>query len=409
MKRRSKMIKDQKDIDYLLNIDEKTACSLSFIMETFGIFKNKRRFEPYDLIQIPAGKFGNDKMKNKEAFITTAGLWVYNKAFIEKELIPILGYINEPLTSDVTDDINQKITYALLEDRITIDMLKRYIMKEQKFQPYCNILCSSFSEEMLLSTSKIDQKKKELQKKYEKELNGDEASKLLAADKMEKELLSYSKEILKDDPAMDIYNSGAKGSFGNNFKNLFVMKGIIRDPDPTKSYDVCMSNYIDGIKKEDYATMAKSLAEGPYSRAGKTATGGYWEKLFLRAFQHMVLLPQGTDCGTKRTITVHLNKKNIKDYMYSYIKEGSRFIELTSENMDKYIGKTVQFRFSSLCESKGGICHRCIGNFFYRLGIKNIGVVTPQIASKIKLIDMKAFHNSQVKLHEIDVDNMFED
>jgi hypothetical protein len=409
MKRRSKEIKDQKDIDYLLNIDERTACSLSFMMETFGIFKNKRKFEPFDILHVPAGKFGNDKMKNKSAFTTTAGLWVYNKAFIEKDLVHILGYINEPLTSDVTDDINQKITYALLENRIDLEVLKRYIMKEQKFQPYCNILCSSFSEEMLLSTAKIDVKKKELQKKYAKELNGDEASKLMAADKMEKELLSYSKEILKDDPAMDIYNSGAKGSFGNNFKNLFVMKGIIRDPDPTKGYDVCMSNYIDGIKKEDYATMAKSLAEGPYSRAGKTAIGGYWEKLFLKSFQHMVLLPEGTDCGTKRTITVTITKKNVRDYMYSYIKEGSRFVELTSENMDKYIGKTVQFRFSSLCESKDGICHRCIGNFFYRLGIKNIGVVTPQVASKIKLIDMKAFHNSQVKLHEIDVDNMFEE
>ena len=406
MKRRSKEIKDQKDIDYLLNIDERTACSLSFMMETFGIFKNKRKFEPFDILHVPAGKFGNDKMKNKSAFTTTAGLWVYNKAFIEKDLVHILGYINEPLTSDVTDDINQKITYALLENRIDLEVLKRYIMKEQKFQPYCNILCSSFSEEMLLSTAKIDVKKKELQKKYAKELNGDEASKLMAADKMEKELLSYSKEILKDDPAMDIYNSGAKGSFGNNFKNLFVMKGIIRDPDPTKGYEVCMSNY---IKKEDYATMAKSLAEGPYSRAGKTAIGGYWEKLFLKSFQHMVLLPEGTDCGTKRTITVTITKKNVRDYMYSYIKEGSRFVELTSENMDKYIGKTVQFRFSSLCESKDGICHRCIGNFFYRLGIKNIGVVTPQVASKIKLIDMKAFHNSQVKLHEIDVDNMFEE
>ena len=214
---------------------------------------------------------------------------------------------------------------------------------------------------------------------------------------------------MKGDKAMDMYTSGAKGSFDNNFKNLFVMKGLIRDPDPTKDYMTVDDNYIDGVKENHYADMGRSLAEGPYARSLRTMTGGYWEKLFLRSFQHITLGPKDSDCGTNRTITVHITDDNINSLMYNYIKEGSKLVELTSQNMNKYIGKTVQMRFSSLCEGKDHICNKCMGNFFYRLGIKNVGVTTPQVASRLKNISMKSFHNSQVKLHNIDVDKIFEE
>lgn len=375
-------------------------------METFGRFKGKRKFQPYDIITIPIGAYGNEKKHNTKPFTTTLGLWIYNRVFIEPDFLDILGYINKPIDDDVASYINQEITYAVMEDRVPLDALKRHIMKEQKFQPYSNIFCSSFSKDMLLASSKIKKKKMELEKQYKEQLANKDPKAAIA---IEKELLDYSKELLKDDKAMDMYLSGAKGSFKNNFKNLFVSRGAIKDPDPTKGYDIVSSNYIDGIKKEDYAAVAKSLAAGPFGRARKTMLGGYWEKLFLRSFQHVTLLPAGSDCGTDRTITVTLNKKNINDVMYSYIKEGNKLIELTSQNKDKYIGKTVHLRFASLCESKEGICSKCIGNFFYRLGITNVGVTTPQVASRLKNISMKSFHNSQVSLYEIDTDKIFED
>ena len=150
-------------------------------------------------------------------------------------------------------------------------------------------------------SSKIQKKKDELFKKYKEELD-DPSKNMIAADKIEKELLDYAKSELKNDVSMDMYASKAKGSFSNNFKNIFVMKGAIKDPDPTKGYTVVKSNYMDGISREDYSPMARSLAAGPYSRAKKTPKGGYWEKLFLRAFQHLSLGPKGSDCGTDRTI-----------------------------------------------------------------------------------------------------------
>ena len=42
-----------------------------------------------------------------------------------------------------------------------------------------------------------------------------------------KELLDFALEYMKGDPSMDMFLSGARGSIGNNFKNMFVMKGVI--------------------------------------------------------------------------------------------------------------------------------------------------------------------------------------
>ena len=402
--RKSKVISDPKEIEYFCSLGLDTLTRLSFIMDTFGEFGGKRKYYPFDLITIPAGKYGKDGVFNKKPFTTTIGLFIYNKVFIEPDFFKLFKYISKPIDSGTASMINKRVTYAVLEDKVPLQALKDFIMRCQKFQPYSDVLCWSFTKDMLLSTSAIEKKKKELEKKYAEGLAKSDPK---AAVAMEKELLDFSKDLLKNDPAMDMFNSGAKGSFKNNFKNIFVMRGAIKDPDPTKGYDIVKSNYIDGISKTDYVAMAKSLAAGPYSRAKKTQYGGYLEKLFLRSLQHMVLLPKGTDCGTSRTITITLTKDVLGMMMYSFIKEGNNYVELNSDNMDKYLNKTVEARFASLCESETGICNKCIGNLFYRMGITNIGTASPQIASRLKVIALKAFHDSQVSLYEIDVAKAF--
>ena len=56
-----------------------------------------------------------------------------------------------------------------------------------------------------------------------------------------------------------------------------------------------------------------------------------------------------------------------------------------------------------MCECKTGICNKCAGELFYMLGITNIGTAIPQVFSTLKLKQMKLFHDSQVKLHDMDV------
>ena len=404
--RKSKTITNQKDIEYLISIKEEDITT-SFIMDNFGDFGNGPKFNPFDIITIPKGSYGPDGKKNKNDFTTCVGLWVYNKYFIEKDLFDIFGYINETIDKKKDKYINNTLSQCVLEDKIPLDVMDRYLIKQQKCMPYVDILAYNYSEKMLTCTRAINKKKSELLKKYKE---GIEAGDPLVGDKMEKELLDFAVEYMGDDPSMDMFISGARGDISNNFKNMFVMKGVVKDPDPNakQKYKVAMSNYIDGISPEEYALFANTLAAGPYARANKTQKGGHLEKLFLYAFQHVKLLDEGSDCKTTRTITVHLTNKNVEYYMYMYIVEGSKLVELTSDNKNKYIGKIVKFRYSSLCKAPAGtICHKCMGNLPYRLGVKNIGTSTTQIPSTLKNISMKSFHDSTQKLYEMDIEDVF--
>lgn len=405
--RRSKTVTSPKDIEYLVSITEKDITT-TFIMELFGEFKSGQRFHPYDIITIPAGSYGPDKHKNKNQFTTTVGIWVFNKYFIEPHLFNLFHYINETITSKLFKKLNNTLSEAVLEDKLPLEYLKDFMMKTQKCMPYISILAPNYTNKMLSCSVAIDKKKQELYKKYKDQIEkGDE----IAANKMEKELLQWAIDYMGDDPSMDMFISGARGSIPNNFKNMFVMKGVIKDPDPNakQKYNVAMSNYIDGISPDEYALFANSLAAGPYARAKKTENGGYREKLFLRAFQHLTLDPEGSDCGTKRYLEVVLTDSNINEWMYSYIIEGSKLVELTSENKSKYIGKKVKVRFSALCESKTGICNKCMGNMYYRLDKKeNVGTSLTQIPSVQKNISMKAFHDSTQSLYEMDLEKVFQ-
>lgn len=407
MTRKSRVIRNQEHIKMIANLTEDDITT-SMIMELFGNFDGKSKFNPYDEITIPPNSYGKEK-KNKNYFTTTVGIYIFNKYFIEQELFHLFdhGYINEEINSGMFNKINKRLSYALAEDDITIDQLKKYVLKTQKTMPYISIIAPNYSDKMLTCTKVIDKKKQELLDKYKDEIEqGNEK----IVEKIEKELLEYAQEYLKDDPAMDIFLSGARGSIGNNFKNMFVMKGIVKNPDPNakNKYRIATSNLMDGIKSDEYAIFADALVEGPYRRAKKTEIGGEYEKLFLYALQHIKLDEPGSDCGTKKYIKVHFNtEKDVERWIYCYVIEGDNLVEITSKNMSKFVGKTVKMRYSSLCESKTGICNKCMGNLEYRRGSINAGIESTIIPSTMKNISMKYFHNSVQKLTTMDINKAF--
>ena len=405
--RKSRTITNANDIEYILSLKEDNITT-TVIMELFGAFSNRNpKFHPYDLITIPAGIYGNEKKKNKKVFVTTVGQWIFNRFFIEPHLVDLFGYVTDTISKKTFGKLNKTLSYAVMEDRVSVEVLSDFMNKTQMFMPYISITSIHYSEKLLTCSTANEKKRNQIIAQYEDRLNeGDE----VAANIVEKKTLEATVEYMGDDPAMDRYKSEARASIGNNFKNMYVMKGAIKDPDPNakQRYKIAKSNYMDGISADEYALFANSLAAGPYARAKKTENGGYREKLFLRAFQHLMLDPEGSDCGTSRYIKVKLTNNNIDDWMYCYIIDGSRLVELTSDKIDRYIGKEVKMRFSSVCESKTGICNKCMGNMYYRLNKHNVGTSMTQIASVQKNISMKAFHDSTQSLYEMNLEEVFQ-
>lgn len=401
----TRISKQRNDLSYLLDITDKDITA-SFIFDLFGEFDGKAKCSPFDTITIPPNKYGKEGKKNKNSFVTTIGIWIFNKFFIEPDLFDVLGYLNETVNNKLMGKINKELSYALIEDRIDIEVMSRYLMKTQFFMQFVTILAPNYTEKMLTCSKMIDKKKKELIAKNKEAIENGDA---VVAAQIEQELLDYASEYLGDDPGLDAFKSGAGGSYDNNFKNMFIMKGAIKNPDPNavKEFDIATSNYIDGIKPEEYASFANALTAGPYNRAVKTQIGGYWEKLFGRGFGHLKLGPKDSDCGTEGFITITLTKDNLDGFMYSYIKSGSQLIELTTENADKYMGKAIKLRSALFCKSKDCFCNKCAGNFFYRLNRQNMGAIAPSVPSILKNKSMKQFHDATVKITEMDVMKAF--
>lgn len=405
--------KDDLNSNNLINqllLFKQSDLSFSLIMELFGSFNNGEPLcHQYDTFDVPANYYWYIDDKGKEhrnisKFTTTIGLWIFNIFFLRDFNFSFLfdGYINENIDDGKFGDINDTLVYALLEDKINIENYKKYLDYTQYFMPFESILSPNHTEAILSCTKKINKKKAELLKIYKPKLD---AGDFAAAEDMEKELLAYAEEILKDDPGLDVYLSGAGSSWKNNFKNMYVMKGAIKDPNPNakQQFNVATSNFMDGVSADEYSLLANSLVNGPYSRSKKTELGGYWEKLFGAAYQAINLDEEGSDCGTTEYIEVTITPKNKSIFMYNYIiKPNGDLEELTMDVINKYIGKKVKMRFSSHCKSKTGICNKCAGNFFYRRGSKTIGLATVQVPSKLKLISMKSFHDSTINTTTID-------
>lgn len=401
----SKKITDKELLIELLSLKESDITS-SYIYDLFGEYDGVTKCNPYDLLDIPAGYYGPEGKKNKNKFTTTVGIWLFNKWFIEQDLFDLFGYVNKTIDSGQLDDMNQALSYALMEDRITVQVLKRYLMKTQLAMQFVTVLAPNYSEELLTVSVKIDKKKDELIKKYKKEL---EEGDTVVAEQIEKELIVYAKELLKDDPAMDSFVSGARSNINNNFKNMFIWKGATRDPNPDakQQFRIATSNYMEGIKREEYSLYSNSGIEGAYSRGKKTEHGGYLENLTTMAYQDLILDEPGTDCGTDRYIEDTITPKNVNRYIYNnIIMPNGKLVELNSQNMERFMGKKVKMRMAYLCPHEKP-CNACAGNFYYKLGIKNVGLTLMQVFSIYKNKSMKAFHDSTVQLTEIDTMKAF--
>ena len=401
----SRKITDKELYQELLSLKESDITS-SYIYDLFGEYDGVTKCNPYDLLDIPAGYYGPEGKKNENKFTTTVGIWLFNKWFIEQDLFDLFGYLNKTIDSGQLDDMNQALSYALMEDRITVQVLKRYLMKTQLAMQFVTVLAPNYSEELLTVSVKIDKKKDELIKKYKKEL---EEGDTVVAEQIEKELIAYAKELLKDDPAMDSFVSGARSNINNNFKNMFIWKGATRDPNPDakQQFRIATSNYMEGIKREEYSLYSNSGIEGAYSRGKKTEHGGYLENLTTMAYQDLILDEPGTDCGTDRYIEDTITPKNVNRYIYNnIIMPNGKLVELNSQNMDRFMGKKVKMRMAYLCPHEKP-CNACAGNFYYKLGIKNVGLTLMQVFSIYKNKSMKAFHDSTVQLTEIDTMKAF--
>lgn len=395
------------EIDYFINLKPE---ELTF-SKLYGFFANrvdnthgkstqvlKSQYNPTDRIHLEAHQYFN-----KEACDTTLGRLIVNKIICEcTGLEDVIGYMNYVMTEKNYKIMENKTTQALKEDRMTVEQMIRYIDYRDWFGlQFHVIVTSSFTPGSISIPKEVAQLKKKLLKEYKKEI---EAGNPMAAEAIEKQLLDKTKEVLKDDVGMDLYNSGARGSLGNNYKNLNLIRGPIFN-NITNKYDIITTSLSEGLQKKDIPANANESIGGAYPKAVGTRESGYLAKELMAATQTEVLDKKDSDCGSKRTIPYKITSKNKKHFTYRYILENGKLVLMTPENIDHFVGKTVNLR-SPMYEIGTKLCNKCAGELYYMLGKTNVGLMCSRPAETLKRLGMKKFHDSTLHSTEINIDEM---
>jgi hypothetical protein len=365
--------------------------------------KNYPTFYPEDTMTIPK----NGYLKNTEPIKTTVGRFVFNKILCEKTgIAPVVGYVNLEITEGWFSGFEKKIARDLLLDKYTTEQMYDYVDTRDWLGMQLHALITpSFTPGTIKIHPEVQKLKDELFKKYEKEIAAGDAA---VTEMIEKALIEKTKEVFKDDPGMDLYNSGARGSLGNNYKNIALMRGAVYNRGKGK-FEVVKNSLNDGLAIKDIPISSNTILEGAYPKACGTQESGYIAKQLLAECQTEWLDVHGSDCGTKRGIPIEITDENYKRYIDRYIMVNKKPVLLDDDTIKKYIGKRVELRTPMTCikTAKGGLCNICGGEFYYRTENTNIGLSASKIGNALSRMNMKKFHDNVVHFSEIDVNDMF--
>ena len=392
-------IKDRKSLDLLLNLkaDDVDADIIKSLLA--NTVDGDAPFDATDSFVLPKGRY-----YNKENVTTTVGRYIFNLVTLTERTGPHVGYINFPVNGSGMGKIEAKMSDLLMNDIISVEDYSNWIDRLQWLGfSISDYVSPPLTTDLLVLPEKVKKRKQELLSK-ESNVEALNNKDIITASKIEKELLDMSKEELKDLPDMDIYDSGSRGSFGNNYKITAVSRGVVPCVSHPERVNISMASLDEGIPPEERYIYADVLTNASASRSLMTRNGGYEAKKLAAAFQGIVFDKKGSDCGTRLTVPLLVTEGNKKLLTDRYIMVNNRTTLLTSNNIDEYVGKTVSLRSPMYCRNPK-YCSKCTGELYHKLGIENVGLIANVIGTSMTTLSMKAFHNATVKLKEINYED----
>lgn len=393
------------DKEFLLNI-KREDLGIKFITQ---LFSKRTRKEPGKFV-IEEPRFstkslmhlGPNEYINKEAVDTNVGIFLWNKIFIEGKIEHAIPnhYFNEVINKENFGKIKEYISIGTMEKTIPVEPNLINFLKDYEFysMKLSTIFCPSYSRALLETNDKVVKEKERL-------LADNDLNNLANMTKAEDALVAFAKKELGKDPGMTLYDSGARGSFGNDYKNMNLMLGPVKN-ESNNTYDFVKSNYIHGLQKEDLVAAGNVVVNSAYPKAVGTQDGGYLTKQFYSAYQSIIVDEDGTDCHSKGTLNLYLHDSCIEDFIYQTIQiKPGKYETLTYENMDKYRNKKVRLRSPMYCTTDK-ICSVCAGRRPYLLGIYNMGLTSGRVPNTLLNQSMKQFHQSKIVMDEVDVNDL---
>lgn len=378
---------------------EKKDITLTYVRDLFAckMGEENAKFNTYDKFTLPAGR-----LYNKETIETTLGQYLVNLVILPEVYLKKFGYYNGVFDKDKLEGIETQMASMILDDEMSTRDYAEYLDNgEWLGMGVAYFLCPTMNYDINVPIPEVIAKRDELFEKYKDQIARGESA---AAEKIEKEVLALAKQKIKEkgNEAYDFFESGV-GKFANNYKKTSIMAGAIENP-YTKKLDILKSNYIDGIDPKEFPKFTNLTIVGGYSRGVETQSSGYERKKLDNALQTVVLDEAGTDCGTMYTLKTIIPKKMKKLFLNRYVvtTDIRNPILLTEKNIDEFVEKEIRLRSPMFCKSEH-ICNKCAGELFYKMGVKNAGLLNDTMAGVLMNASMKKFHDATVKFSKIEI------
>jgi hypothetical protein len=389
----------KENLDYLFSIKKDEEDMESVIYKLFNKSKTKKldgtvtlgepMFYPYEEIKLKAGQ-----LENLTTDITsTVGLYIFNLLFLVYPFGNAIPYVNDTINKSGLSKLASVICDLVLMDKITSEQFARYQEQIVWFNNFTEILIPGVTTNLLVVPDVIKIELQRLIKENQEAVeNGDIVT---YVNKVERPILAFAEAwYKKNDPeGWRLYSLGGKPSFKNNFKNMFLEVGPIKDI-VTGKYKISTRNFSDSIPPEEYSEYANSAIAGSFSRGVSTQWAGAKTKEFSTAFESLVIEPN-SDCKSTKTIAIEVTKENKQDMKWRWIIEKGTFVLLTPDNIDQYMGKVVECRAPIYCLSEN-LCEKCTGELYKRLGIVNAGLSLNKITGIFLNKLLKVMHDSTI-------------
>jgi hypothetical protein len=397
---------NEQNLRYLFSIKKDEEDMESVIYNLFNKKKVKNldgsfslsepMFYPYEEIKVKKGQIENlDK-----DITTTVGIYIFNLLFLVYPFGTIIPYINETINVKGLEKINNKLCDLILMDKITTEQYSHYQEQIIWFNNFTEILIPGVTTNLLVVPDVIKQELQRLVKENEEAIKKGDI--ITYVNNVENPILAFAEAwYKKNEPdAWRLYGLGGKPSFKNNFKNMFLEVGPIKDIISGK-YKISTKNFSDGIPPEEYADYANSAVEGSFNRGVATQWAGAKTKEFSTAFESLII-EKGTDCGSTKTIPIEINNTNIQDMKWRWIIENNgELVLLTPDNIDKYFGKVVNCRTALYCKSDN-LCEKCAADLYRRINVDKAGLSLNKMTSIFLNKLLKIMHDSTVNTSSFD-------
>lgn len=303
-------------------------------------------------------------------------------------------------------EITVKRVEAIIEGRLQDDPAEGvdrdpnaiYVSEYKKFNEaifslagYAQLCVPSATPRTMTTDPRIPARRKELLEQYKDRLHDPVVQAMI-----DKELIQMDREWIEGDPNKGFYYRDK--SFNVVRKKVFLTQGAEQGFGVQGQF--IPNSLEDGWDIQHLPAMSNSLRDGSFNRGSQTMLGGEATKFNYRIFQNTSVTED--DCGSTWGLKVSLTKDNIKHYISNYALTGKGDAEITKENAESFIGKTVRVRSPIYCKTSGAnFCAHCMGKKISATP-RAIPTYAADIGSMFLGIFMKAMHGKALVTAEWD-------